>query len=253
LLVVAWQSLPMTLFLASVRNEAEAEIAVGAGADIVDLKDPGRGALGALDLESAEACMRAVGGRVPVSATLGNVPLEETTVSAAVLATAARGVDYVKLGLFPEGDAVRCLNGLAGLAAKIRLIVVLFADALPEIDAVELAARTGASGIMFDTVGKAGAALPDLISPGRLADFVAAARARGMTTGLAGSLKAQHVPDLLALDPDLLGFRGALCRGGERDETLDKARLAAVRALIPRESSIVREAKLPDRLQHAVC
>ncbi len=37
----------MTLFLASVRDAAEAEIAIGAGADIVDLKDPGQqGALG---------------------------------------------------------------------------------------------------------------------------------------------------------------------------------------------------------------
>jgi len=243
----------MTLLLASVRDAVEAEIAVGAGADIVDLKDPGQGALGALDLDLIDACIRAVGGRVPVSATVGDLPLEEKTVSAAVLATAARGVDYVKLGLFPDGDAARCLNGLAGLAAKIRLVVVLFADALPEIDAVELAARTGASGIMFDTLGKSGAALPDLISRARLADFVAAARARGMTVGLAGSLKARHVPDLLALGPDLLGFRGALCRGGERDKSLDKARLAAVRALIPREASIVHEAKLPDRLQHAVC
>jgi len=231
----------MTLLLASVRNEAEAEIAVGAGADIVDLKDPGRGALGALDLKSIEVCVRAVGGRVPVSATIGDLPLEEKVVSTAVLTTAARGVDYVKLGLFPDGDAVRCLNGLTGLAAKIRLIVVLFADALPEIDAVGLAARIGASGIMFDTLGKSGAALPDLISPRMLADFLAAARARGMTVGLAGSLKARHVPDLLALGPDLLGFRGALCRAGERDKSLDKARLAAVRALIPRVEHCPRD------------
>jgi len=243
----------MTLFLASVRNATEAEIAAGAGADIVDLKDPGRGALGALDLDSIEACVRAVGGRVPVSATIGDLPLEEKSVSTAVLATAARGVDYVKLGLFPEGDAVRCLNGLMGLAAKIRLIVVLFADALPEIDAVGLAARSGAHGVMFDTLGKSGAALPDLISPGRVAAFIAAARRQGMTSGLAGSLRASHVPDLLALGPDLLGFRGALCRGGERDEPLDKARLAAIRTLIPRDSSIIRKPNLPDRPQHAVC
>jgi len=243
----------MTLFLASVRDAAEAEMAVGAGADIVDLKEPGRGALGALDLDSIDACVRAVGGRVPVSATIGDLPLEEKIVPAAVLATAARGVDYVKLGLFPGGDRERCLNALAGLAAKIRLIVVLFADALPKIDTVGLAARIGASGVMFDTLGKGGAALPDLISPGKLAVFAAAARAGGMTMGLAGSLKARHVPGLLALGPDLLGFRGALCRGGERDRSLDKARLAAVRALIPKDSSIVRKANLPDLPQQAVC
>lgn len=243
----------MTLFLASVRDAAEAEMAVGAGADIVDLKDPGRGALGALGLDSIDACVRAVGGRVPVSATIGDLPLAENTVSAAVLATAARGVDYVKLGLFPDGDAERCLHGLAGLAAKVRLIIVLFADALPKIDAVGLAARIGASGVMFDTLGKGGASLPDLISYQRLQVFAGAARAQGVTMGFAGSLKAQHVPGLLALGPDLLGFRGALCRDGGRNRPLDKMRLAAVRALIPNDSSIVRTANLPDLAQHAVC
>jgi (5-formylfuran-3-yl)methyl phosphate synthase len=243
----------MTLFLASVRDAAEAEMAVGAGVDIVDLKDPGRGALGALDLESIDACVRAVGGRVPVSATIGDLPPEEKTVTAAVLATAARGVDYVKLGLFPGGDAERCLNKLADLAANVRLIVVLFADALPNIDAIGLAARSGASGVMFDTLGKGAAALPDLMSSEALADFAAFARAQNMTMGLAGSLKLQHVPALLGLGPDLLGFRGALCHENKRDKPLDGERLAAVRALIPKDSSIVRKANLPDLAQHAVC
>ena len=39
----------MTLFLASVRDVAEAETALLAGADIIDLKDPAQGALGAVD------------------------------------------------------------------------------------------------------------------------------------------------------------------------------------------------------------
>ena len=243
----------MTLFLASVRDAAEAEMAVRAGADIVDLKDPTRGALGALDLESIEICVRAVGGRVPVSATIGDLPLERKTVSTAVSATAARGVDYVKLGLFPGGDPEGCLHELAGLASKTPLIVVLFADALPKIDAIGFAARIGATGVMFDTLGKRGASLPDLISPQALAAFVGPARARGMTIGLAGSLTASHVPDLLALNPDLLGFRGALCRGGQRNQVLDKARLQAVRALIPKDSSLGCKANLPDLSQHAVC
>ncbi len=103
----------MTLFLASVRDAAEAEMAIGAGADIVDLKDPGRGALGALAPKTIAACVRAVARRVPVSATIGDLPLEGDAVRAAVLTTAARGVDYVKLGLFPGGDGERCFNLLA--------------------------------------------------------------------------------------------------------------------------------------------
>ncbi len=144
-----------TLFLASVCDVAEAELAIGAGADIVDLKDPDEGALGALAPETIEACVRAIGGRVPVSATVGDLPLEETAVRAAVLATASRGVDYVKLGLFPEGDAGRALQGLARFTPHIRLILVLFADALPEFDAVTLAGRIGAVGTHARHFGQA--------------------------------------------------------------------------------------------------
>ncbi len=243
----------MTLFLASVRDAAEAEIAIGAGADVVDLKDPANGVLGALAPKTMDACVRAVDGRVPVSATIGDLPLEGDAVRDVVLATAARGVDYVKLGLFPGGDAERSLQLLATLTARIRLILVLFADALPEVDAIGLAARIGASGVMLDTLGKGEGSLPDLIPPIRLAAFIERARARGLTIGLAGSLRASHVPALLGLGPDLLGFRGALCRDGGRGKSLDPLRLASIRALIPKDRGAVRETNLQDLAQPTLC
>ena len=188
-----------------------------------------------------------------MSATIGDMPLEGETVRAAVLATAALGVDYVKLGLFPGGDPESCLRVLSPLTAEIRLVLVVFADALPEIDAIEAAARIGAFGVMVDTCGKDGLSLPDLFPPAKLAAFVAAARRQGLTVGVAGSLRASHVPGLLTLGPDLLGFRGALCRDGSRVQPLDRVRLAGIRALIPSCRGIKREANLADLSQAALC
>ena len=243
----------MTLFLASVRDAAEAEMAIGAGADIIDLKDPVKGALGALAPDTIAACVRRIAARAPVSATIGDLPPEGEAVRAAVLATAASGVDYVKLGLFRGGDAERCLNLLKTEASQIRIIVVLFADALPDFDAIGLAARIGASGVMFDTLGKSAGSLPEHMSLGALAAHAAAAQARGLTVGVAGSLKSKHVPSLLALAPDLLGFRGALCHGDDRAQPLDPVRLRAIRALIPCAPRILREANLADLVPHALC
>jgi dihydroneopterin aldolase len=228
-------------------------LAIGAGADIVDLKDPDAGALGALVPETIDACVRAVGGRVPVSATLGDLPLEETGIRAAVNATASCGVDYVKLGLFPGGNGEAALQALAPLVPGIRLILVLFADALPEFDAVALAGRIGAAGLMLDTMGKNGVSLPRLVPPERLRALISSARARGLAIGLAGSLHAGDVPALLALGPDLLGFRGALCREGRRGEPLDPVRLAGIRASIPKGRVVFREANLPDLARLALC
>ena len=62
----------MTLFLASVRDEAEAAIALLARADIIDLKEPRRGALGALDLDTTRSIVSLIGGRARLSATVGS-------------------------------------------------------------------------------------------------------------------------------------------------------------------------------------
>ena len=62
----------MTLMLASVTNPAEAEAVCAGGADIVDLKDPAKGALGALDVTVAADIVRALGKKRPVSAAAGS-------------------------------------------------------------------------------------------------------------------------------------------------------------------------------------
>jgi (5-formylfuran-3-yl)methyl phosphate synthase len=223
----------VTQFLASVRDCLEVEMALGAGADIIDLKDPHKGALGGLDPETILACVSGVAGRAPVSATIGDLPLRGETIRDAVLATSASGVDYVKLGLFPGTDAQACLNSLQAETAQLRLILVLFADALPDFDAIAAAARIGAQGVMLDTLGKTAGSLLEHVSLDALVHFVAAAKAEGLMVGLAGSLRASHVPKLLALGPDLLGFRGALCHGGARAQSLDPVACGAIRALIP--------------------
>jgi dihydroneopterin aldolase len=239
----------MTLFLASVRDEAEAAIALLAGADIIDLKEPRRGALGALDRDTTRGIVSLIAGRVPVSATIGDLPMHPETIGEAVLETAACGVDYVKFGLFPDGDARRCLVALRPLALRVSLIVVLFADRLPDFDAVAAAANMGAAGLMLDTADKGSGSLRAHLDPRRLANFVMEAKSHGLTVGLAGSLTAADVPLLLPLAPDLLGFRGALCCGS-RAASLDPGACAAIRALIP-VNRPAGDSKLPARMSEA--
>ena len=222
----------MTLFLASVREMAEAETALLANADIVDLKDPAQGALGAVDLEATRRAVALIAGRVPISATIGDLPMQAEAIRDAVIERASCGVDYVKFGLFPGGDPQACFQALRPIASCVRLILVLFADALPTFDAVSAAARMGAAGIMLDTADKPAGSLLTHIDSSGIASFVAHAKAQGLMVGLAGSLKAADIPELLTLSPDLLGFRGALCRG-QRSASLDSVSCASIRALIP--------------------
>lgn len=222
----------MTHFLASVRSYAEAELVLASGADIVDLKDPDRGALGAVEPEVIRACVEGIGGRKPVSATVGDLPMVPATVADAVAATAALGVDVVKLGILPGGDPWGCMDALRGLTLRADLMLVFFADALPNVDPIKAAAASGARGVMLDTVGKAHGALPDHMPLPAIGCFVDRARDAGLLVGVAGSLRARHVRPLLQLRPDVIGFRGALCEQGARGRNLDALACAEIGGLI---------------------
>jgi uncharacterized protein (UPF0264 family) len=86
--------------LVSVRNAAETAAALAGGADLIDVKEPDRGSLGAADARQIAEVVRHVAGRVPVSVALGELtdvvgqPLPDLT-----------GVTYAKLGL--AGCAIR--------------------------------------------------------------------------------------------------------------------------------------------------
>ena len=224
-----------TRFLVSVRSPDEVRTALSGGADIVDVKEPREGALGAVALDVTAAITRAVAGRRPVSATVGDCSLEEA--AARVGATAATGVDYVKVGLFgtPSPAAFKALEPHAGRG--IRLIAVMFADRAPEWTLIRHLAACGFAGVMLDTADKAQGGLRSHLAARDLAHFLAEARSHGLLAGLAGSLQEADARALLPLRPDVMGFRGALCGGGRRGDTLESRRVAMMRALIPQGAS----------------
>lgn len=227
----------MIRMLASVRDVHEAQIVLDAGVEVIDLKQPSDGALGALPPDVIRAVVRRVAGRATTSATAGNIGPDAAAVQAAMARIADTGVDIVKAGLFPAGwaqggrdyDAVRaCLAALEALPG-VRRIAVMFADLAPSLELVDSVADAGFDGVMVDTAFKQGRSLCDVTDDAWRAEFVARARARGLVCGLAGSLRAGHIGALVPLVPDYLGFRGALCAGSRRAQQLDGDAVAAVR------------------------
>lgn len=215
--------------LVSVRDADEAQLAEGAGADLIDAKDPEQGALGALPVETVRAIRRRLNGTAATSAVAGE-PEDDADLVARVTSMARSGVDFVKvaIGSSVADEALR----RAADAARGRLIGVFFAEDTPSpSDAVRVAAL-GFGGAMIDTRGKDGRSLTDHLSTERLQAFAAACHTHGLLCGLAGSLRIEDVPTLSALGPGYLGFRGGLCRDGDRRGALDADRVAAVVAAL---------------------
>ncbi|NDW05071.1 (5-formylfuran-3-yl)methyl phosphate synthase [Jiella pacifica] len=231
----------MTRLLASVTGPEEAAIALSGGADIIDLKDPAQGALGAVTPAVLAATIAVVAGRRPVSAVAGDLPMQPEAVVGAV--DARKAADFVKVGLFPAARAERLavISALGELARDIRLVAVFFADGDPDFTLLGPLAGAGFRGAMIDTIGKGeggkaeggkgGGGLLAHLSIGALAGFVRTARDLGLMTGLAGSLEAPDVPRLLVLQPDYLGFRGALTSGA-RGDAIDAAKVRRMAGLV---------------------
>lgn len=217
----------MTWMLAAVSGPEEAEIALAAGADVIDAADPSHPPLGALDPAMVRRVVEAVAGRCMVSAAVGNTaPGAEGPCH-----LAQAGVDLLRVALGPERKAVGDVDAMAGAA---RLVAVLFADREHDLAVLERLGEAGFAAAMLDVADKPARRLLDHAGPGRLAEFVARCRAGGLMAGLAGGLEAADVPRLLALKPDILGFRRALCRDHDRLAGIEADAVAAIRRLIPK-------------------
>ena len=212
----------MTGMLASVNSLEETRLILNTSVDIIDLKQPAQGALGALSAELVRQIVEEVNHQKPVSATVGDLPMQPELIKNAVSAMADTGVNYIKIGFFPGGDWPGTLSELHQLTQKgHQLIAVLFADTQPDISIIKSLKNTGFTGVMLDTMDKSKGSLPQVMSTSAIHDFVSTSKDADLLCGLAGSLKKEDIPGLLNKKVDYLGFRGALCEQHNRTAKLD--------------------------------
>ncbi len=219
----------MTGMLASVNSLEEAQLILNSSADIIDLKNPEQGALGALPVNTVSTIVRAINQKKPVSATVGDLPMQADLIFNAVSAMAPTGVDYIKIGFFPNGDWQGCLTKLSQITQQgHQLIAVLFADTQPDITIIKAIYNAGFFGVMLDTMDKSKGSLMEIMSTDKIIKFVSSAKEYQLLCGLAGSLKKNDISELITLNVDYLGFRGALCDKHNRTSSLNKEAINSV-------------------------
>ncbi len=229
----------MTGMLASVNSIEEALLALSAGVDIIDLKQPALGALGALDMATVKQVVAEVAGRCPISATIGDLPMQPDPVFDAVMAMAESSVDYIKIGFFPGDEWQRTLNKLSVITGHSpALVAVLFADTQPDLNIIRLLKEAGFTGVMLDTRNKQNGSLTQLMAKMDIARFVTQAKAQHLLCGLAGSLRLEDIPGLMSYKADYLGFRGALCQGHNRVGELNEQSVFKIRRAIKNRDAL---------------
>jgi (5-formylfuran-3-yl)methyl phosphate synthase len=214
--------------LVSVRSAVEVRAALNGGADIVDAKEPARGALGAVSAETLSEIVNQVPSGRAFSVALGDfstVDAVEAAVASVQLPQRATP-SFLKLGFagtrLPErvGELLNAAVKTASrLASPPAVVAVGYADSdraesiSPDL-LLALAQQASVAGVLLDTYMKDGRGLLDWWNPIDLEAWVSEARGHGLMTALAGSLSVGDVRDVCRVAPDVIGFRGAACHGG---------------------------------------
>lgn len=226
----------------SVMNAGEALEAAAGGADILDIKNPNEGSLGAQPPRVIRE-IRAAAPSAQISAALGDLPNLPGTAALAAYAAAACGANYVKAGLLgprTAADAICLLQEVLRAVSEfpgVQVIAAGYADAarvgalaphlLPEI-----AHQAGVDGCLLDTAVKDGHRLFDYLTPEQLQALGEEAHAAGLLFGLAGALAEEDLPPLRDLGADVAGIRTAACRGRQRTAPLDAGQVRRLRQIL---------------------
>ncbi len=209
-------------------NEKEASEAIAGGADIIDVKNPQEGPLGANFPWVIKQIKEITPKNIQVSCTLGEAPNLPGSISLAALGAATLGVDYIKVGLFgfkTSQEAISLLQNVNRAAKEynpnIKIVAAGYADAerigaLDPLLIPEISSKAHIEVAMLDTAVKDSKNLFDFLSIQQLQKFVDSSHKFGLDAALAGSLRKQDLTVVYGLGADIAGSRSAACTNNDR-------------------------------------
>lgn len=245
--------------LVSVRNAAEAALALEGGAHILDVKEPTRGPLGMADPAAISAIVTVrdqYAPLVPVSVALGEVldwdpagtnrgiTSDPVSGSPAYLAS---GLAFFKLGTAGLGRIVNWTRHVEIARSRagsllvfpddrenLQWILVAYADwraadAPAPQDVLAAASELGFHGVLIDTCTKQGKSLLEWLTAPELRELGEAAAGCNLSFALAGQLRSIDLPRLRDVPAALVGIRSAACIGGRRDGEISPTAIRAFR------------------------
>jgi uncharacterized protein (UPF0264 family) len=215
--------------LVSVVDKTEASESIKGGANMLDVKNPKEGSLGANFPRIIRQVREVVPNNVEVSATLGDLPNLPGTASLSALGAAVSGADYIKAGLFGVKNVEEAMllmkevrKAVKEYNSGLKVIAAGYADfgtvgCVSPLELPEVAHRVEADGILVDIkVKKHESNLFTFLTDKELRKFVEKAHDNNLLVALAGSLDIQNIRRVSDLEADIIGVRGAVCSNKDR-------------------------------------
>lgn len=242
----------MPKLLVSVRNVQEADLALAARVDLVDVKEPAQGPLGAASPETIQEILRKADRRARTSVAFGELFEFERDGRFSALfngmkAQTVRWPDYVKVGLsrcasnanWPE----KWRQFLEIFPQHATAVGVVYADwtharSPPPAEVIAQARTLKSAAVLIDTFDKRGPGLLRLFSIAVVKSLIDEIHAARMEVAIAGQLTLDDALAIAPLKPDYIGVRGGVCRP-DRNGEIDPQALLAWRQAIALPTSLV--------------
>ena len=197
-------------------------------ADIIDVKKPSEGSLGA----NYPWVIREIKSfaKKPVSAAIGDFDFKPGGAALTAYGAACSGADYIKVGLTFEGkEKARAVISAVVKAVKDEfpekfVVIAAYSDywrmgSISPFDMAPIAADEGADFVMVDTGIKDRQSSFVFMDEEALRTFTEMNTKLGLKTAIAGALKFEDIDALKRINPDIIGVRGMVC-GGDRNATI---------------------------------
>ena len=209
-------------------------------ADIIDVKKPSEGSLGA----NYPWVIREIKtfSKKPVSAAIGDFDFKPGGASLTAYGAACAGADYIKIGLTFDGkEKARAVISAVVKAVKDEfpekfVVIAAYSDfermgSISPFDMAPIAAEEGADIVMVDTGIKDRQSTFAFMNEEALRSFTDKNTQLGLKTALAGALKFEDIDALKRINPDIIGVRGMVC-GGDRNATVREDLINTALAMI---------------------
>jgi uncharacterized protein (UPF0264 family) len=209
-------------------------------ADIIDVKKPSEGSLGA----NFPWIIREIKAfsKKPVSAAIGDFDYKPGGASLAAYGAACAGADYVKIGLAFEGQE-KARDVISAVVKAVKdefpkkyVVIAAYSDfermhSISPFDMAPIAAECGADVAMVDTGIKDRQSTFAFMNEAALRSFSERNKKLGLGTALAGALKFEDIDTLKRINPEIIGVRGMVC-GGDRNATVREDLIKTALAMI---------------------
>ncbi len=215
-----------TEFLVSLKKLDEISDEVVNEVDIIDLKNPSNGSIGAWDSFEIKKAISLFKHKIQISATLGDIFVNKEFLIK-LDQFDSLNLDFIKFGLLSYNlkNLFEKINLLESRAYRTNLVCVVFVDIERNLELVdknlENFYRCGLRHIMLDTYGKNNGNLLKFCRTIYLKEFILKCKNLDIKVGLAGSIQEDEIPIIFNLKPNIIGFRSAICKLNKRTSSID--------------------------------